>query len=111
MLVVCIPLKLKVLLSLTSPAFAWARMDTIITRFASKIRNLTPLDPLMKAAGVSGFVQSVLVPELTVMLVKEDMDVGDEDARQIMRESMEIGELLNEQPDDVVTLNVEEQKK
>jgi len=85
-------------------------MDTIITRFASKIRNLTPLDPLMKAAGVSGFVQSVLVPELTVMLVKEDMDVGDEDARQIMRESMDIGELLNEQPDDVVKLSVEEQK-
>jgi hypothetical protein len=85
-------------------------MDTIITRFASKIRNLTPSDRLMKAAGVSGFVQSVLVPELTVMLVKEDMVVGDDDARRIMRESMEIGELLNEQPDDVVEHDAEKRK-
>lgn len=56
----------------------------------------------MKAAGPSGYVQGVLVPELTVMLVKEDMDVNDKDALKVMKESMWIGDLLNEVPNDVV---------
>lgn len=83
-------------------------MDAVISRFSSKIRDLTASDPLMKATGVSGFVQGVLVPELTVMLVKEDMGVNDEHAREIMGESMGIGDLLNEQPDDVVKWNSEQ---
>ncbi|WEW58873.1 hypothetical protein PRK78_004341 [Emydomyces testavorans] len=82
--------------------------DAIISKFASKIRHLAPSDSLMQAAGVSGFIQAVLVPELTVMLVKEDMGVGDEKARQIMRESTAIGDLLNEQPDDIITVNDED---
>lgn len=66
------------------------------------MRRIAPSDPLIQATGVSGFIQTVLVPELTVMLVKEDMKVGDKRARQIIRESMAIGDLLNEIPDDIV---------
>lgn len=83
-------------------------MDSIISRFAAKIRAQAPLDPLMQTAGVSGFVQAVLVPELTVMLVRDDMDIKDEEARQVIRESMEIGDLLNEQPDDFVKVDADE---
>ncbi|ODH45225.1 hypothetical protein ACO22_00221 [Paracoccidioides brasiliensis] len=77
-------------------------MDAIIGHFALKFNSLAPTDTLIKAAGVSGFVQSVMVPELAVMLIKEDMSIGDTDARLILTDSMEIGNLLNEQPDDVI---------
>ncbi|PGH10198.1 hypothetical protein AJ80_07557 [Polytolypa hystricis UAMH7299] len=86
-------------------------METVMARFTTKIRNLTPGDKLMTAMGVSGFIQEVLVPELTVLLVKEDMNVGDSEARQIMRESMEIGDLVNELPDDVVEWDPEEEEE
>ena len=49
----------------------------------------------------------MLVPELTTILVKEDMDVDDEEARRIMQDSMEIGDLLNQQLDDTVELRNE----
>ena len=45
------------------------------------------------------------MPELAVMLVKEDMGIDDDErAREILRESMEIGDLLNEEEDEVVDL-------
>ena len=79
-----------------------ARSDAIISQFATKLQEIALSDSLVQAVGVSGYVQSVLVPELTVMLVKEDMEVNDEDAREIMKQSMQIGDLLNEAPDDVI---------
>ncbi|KAF3484063.1 uncharacterized protein GIQ15_03387 [Arthroderma uncinatum] len=83
-------------------------MEAIIARFAPKMRELALSDPLIQAAGVSGYIQAVLVPELTTMLVKEDMNVDDEGARDIIKSSMEIGDLLNEQPDDVVEVKDED---
>jgi hypothetical protein len=47
--------------------------------------------------GVSGFVQAVLVPEVAVALVKEDMSVDEKRAREILKESLELGDLLNEE--------------
>ena len=57
-----------------------------------------------------GYTQSVLVPELAMRLVKEDMNVSDEIARQIMRDSINIGELLNANPDDVVPVPEKEEE-
>jgi hypothetical protein len=37
----------------------------------------------------------VLVLELATLLIKRDMDVGDETARMIMNESNAVGDLLN----------------
>ena len=59
------------------------------------VRRLATTDELIKTAGVAGYTQSVLVPELAVLLVKDDMKVNDEDARRIMRESMDIGDRVN----------------
>lgn len=42
------------------------------------------------------------MPELSVLLVKEDMGIGDESARQILRESMEIGDRVNSDESDVI---------
>ncbi len=53
------------------------------------------------------YSQAVLVPELAVTLIKEDMNVDDESARQIMRESVDIGEKLNPAPNDTVPVTEE----
>ncbi|KAL8896157.1 MAG: hypothetical protein Q9192_003237 [Flavoplaca navasiana] len=83
-------------------------MDYLMARFASRIRRLAGTDRLVSAAGVAGFVQGVLVPELAVMLVKDDMRVDDEQARVILKESTDIGNLLNEEEDEVIKDEVEE---
>lgn len=66
------------------------------------MRRLAATDGIVKKAGVAGYAQSVLVPELAVRLVKEDMGVDDEGARQILRDSIDIGQKLNPAMDDVV---------
>ena len=83
-------------------------MDYLMARFASRIRRLAGTDRLVSAAGVAGFVQGVLVPELAIMLVKDDMRVDDEQARVILKDSSEIGDLLNEEEDEVIKDEVEE---
>lgn len=79
-----------------------------MSRFASRIRRLAGTDRLVSAAGVAGFVQGVLAPELAVMLVKDDMNVDEEQARVILGESSEIGNLVNEEEDEVIKDEVEE---
>jgi hypothetical protein len=64
-------------------------------RFSVSVRRLALTDDLIQAVGVAGYTQSVLAPELAVLMVKDDMKVNDEDARQILRESMEIGNRIN----------------
>lgn len=59
-------------------------------------------DKLVSTGGVAGFVQAVLAPELAVMVVKDDMKVDDEQAREILRESSEVGNLLHEEEDEVI---------
>lgn len=76
-----------------------------MSKFSPKLRRLAASDKLISSSGVTGYVQAVLVPELAVMLVKEDMSVDDDErAREILRESVEIGDLLNEEEDEVVQL-------
>lgn len=70
--------------------------------FSRTLRRLAATDNLINTAGVTGYAQAVLVPELSVLLVKEDMGVDDQEARQILRESIEIGEKLNPAPNDVI---------
>ena len=75
--------------------------EHILRHFADELRDLAVSDSLVGASGVaggvSGFVQAVLVPEVAVALVKEDMKVNDERAREILKESLELGELLSEE--------------
>ena len=79
------------------------RADNIMSRFASKLRRLAASDKLVSSGGVSRYVQAVLVPELAVLLIKDDMKLEDEDkAREVLRESVDIGNLLNEEEDEVI---------
>ncbi|OQN95588.1 hypothetical protein B0A48_18293 [Cryoendolithus antarcticus] len=74
-------------------------MEHVSSHFGDALRTLK--DPLVAASGVkggvSGFVQGVLVPELIVQLVIEDLGVLAEQARSVLAESVELGELLSEE--------------
>lgn len=79
-----------------------AMQEGIFARFSDLIRQRTVEDRVVSGRGHLIFVQAVLVPELAVRLVMEDMGVGEEDARRIMQESVEVGRLLcDEEEDDV----------
>lgn len=78
------------------------RMENIIRHFSHKIRRRAASDSLVSTGGVSAFVQAVLTPELAVMLVREDMKTDDEGARAVLRDSAEVGHLLNEEEDEVI---------
>ncbi|KAK0734980.1 RTC4-like domain-containing protein [Lasiosphaeria miniovina] len=79
-----------------------AMSEAIIREFSSLLRKRAVQDRLVSARGHTAYVQAVLVPELTVRLVMEDMDVGEEEAQSIMADSIWVGELLNEEVADVV---------
>ena len=59
--------------------------------------EISPLD-----LSVSDHMQAVLNPELTVALVPEDMSIDEEKTRAIMKESADLGELVNEEEDKVL---------
>ncbi|KAK7738488.1 hypothetical protein SLS53_006007 [Cytospora paraplurivora] len=72
--------------------------ETIVEMFSALLRERAPRYKLISARGYTGFVQSVMVPELAVKLIQEDMCLDDEEAaREVMRESMSIGEILNDE--------------
>jgi RTC4-like domain len=71
-------------------------LEHILAEFGPELRRRSDSDRLIRATGVSDFVITVLVPELAVMLVKEDMKVCDKTARQVLQESASLGETLHE---------------
>ncbi|KAL6229907.1 hypothetical protein BDW75DRAFT_84081 [Aspergillus navahoensis] len=77
-------------------------LQRITTRYSRKLRRLAAEDHIVKQAGVVGYTQAVLVPELAIRLIKEDMGVDDASARKIMRDSIDIGEKMNPAPNDFV---------
>ena len=79
------------------------RADNIMSRFASKLRRLAASDKLVSSGGVTRYVQAVLVPELAVLLVMDDMKADEEKAREVLRDSVDIGNLLNEEEDEIIT--------
>jgi hypothetical protein len=82
--------------------------ENIMHRFTPLLKKRVVRDRLMSARGVTGFVQSVLVPEVAVLLIQEDMDVEIEEARDILTDSASMGELVNEEIGDVVAQRVDE---
>ncbi len=86
------------------------RVENIMTRFASKLRRLAAADKLISSGGVSAYVHAVLVPELGMLLIKDDMSVDEGKAREVLRSSVDIGNLLNEEEDEVITDPIEDVK-
>ncbi|RYP05453.1 hypothetical protein DL764_003802 [Monosporascus ibericus] len=76
--------------------------EYIMRKFSSVLRKRAVEDRLISARSYTAYVQAVLVPELAARLVMEDMDVGEGGARDILRDSIEVGELLHEEAGDVI---------
>jgi len=72
------------------------RAEFITDTFASELPRLAKEDWLVSKVGVPEFVLSVITPELTTMLIKDDMKVGDEEARDILERSEVLGMTLND---------------
>ncbi|KAI9814312.1 MAG: hypothetical protein M1826_002278 [Phylliscum demangeonii] len=89
------------LLSVTAgyygPRGAQVFEEMILARFAPDIRRLAARDKVMASGGVSEYIQAVLVPELATLLVREDMGVDEAEARRILNESAEMGELMHDE--------------
>ncbi|EMC95265.1 hypothetical protein BAUCODRAFT_157740 [Baudoinia panamericana UAMH 10762] len=80
--------------------------DHILASFGDLLRNHAAKDKLIASAGVSGgvsgFVQSVLVPEIAVSLIREDLGAKKvRDGEQILLLSAELGEMLHPELDDL----------
>lgn len=76
--------------------------ELIMHSFSDTVRKRAIEDHLVAARTYTGYVQSVLVPELAVRLIMEDMNVDEEDARKIMQETSGLGDVLYEETRDVV---------
>ncbi|KAI9695635.1 MAG: hypothetical protein M1820_008482 [Bogoriella megaspora] len=78
--------------------------ESIFSRFSAKMKELAARDDVLSlgGGGVAGFVQTVLVPELATILIKEDMHVDDMEARDLMVKSAAIGRLVHEEEDEKV---------
>lgn len=80
--------------------------DYIMKTLSGKLRQSAGSDSIVGAKGVaggiSGYVQSVLVPELALMLIMDDLEVSREEARTIMQESTELGQALHQEQDERV---------
>ena len=79
-----------------------AMTENLIVELAPLLRERAVVDRLVSARGHTVYLQSVLVPEVAARLVMEDMGVGEEEARRVLRESSKVGELLNDEIPDVV---------
>lgn len=80
--------------------------ENIMHKFTTLLKKRMVEDELMSARGFTPYVQSVLVPEIASRLIMNDMKVSLERAREILSESTEVGELLNEEIRDVVKKTV-----
>lgn len=83
--------------------------EFIMSALSDVIRRRAVEDKLISARSYTGYVQTVLVPELAVRLIMEDMSVSEERAREVLDESVEIGELLHEEARDVVRIEDNEE--
>jgi hypothetical protein len=77
-------------------------MDAIMRELADDIRHAARRDHVVRLAGVANFVLRVLVPEVTVRLVMEDFGIGQKAAEECIKESGELGALVNEEVADEV---------
>lgn len=62
------------------PRGAAAMLDAVTRRFSHDIGRLAATSKVINTAGVAAYAQSVLVPEMTLLLVQEDMNRDDDEA-------------------------------
>jgi hypothetical protein len=81
--------------------------DHVIGAFSELLSEMSVDDELISKRGTTTFVQSVIVPEVAVQLIMEDMSIDEVEARDVLAESSNVGEIVNEEIRDVVLERVE----
>ncbi|KAF4121362.1 hypothetical protein GMORB2_2324 [Geosmithia morbida] len=71
--------------------------DRLVDRFSDMLKQRAVHDRVISGRGSAAFIQSVLVAELGVQLIKEDMGVSADEATKILEESKGIGEMIHEE--------------
>ena len=95
------PMAMFQVFDLTQPGYYGPRGVELITRlvmekFADEIRHSKKLQESLRfCGGVMGYVSSVIVPEVGILLIMEDKDIDWAKARQIMKESVSYGSVIN----------------
>jgi hypothetical protein len=76
--------------------------ENTMRKFTPLLKKRMVVDRLMAARGFTPYVEYVVVPEVAVRLIMEDMGVEVARAREIMAESLAVGQLLSEEVMEVV---------
>lgn len=71
--------------------------DYLVREFGDLLKRRAVSDRVIAGRGSAAFIQSVLVAELAVKLIEEDMNVGIEEAMDILEESKALGEIVHEE--------------
>lgn len=71
--------------------------EYLVTKYGGLLKRNAIEDRVISGRGPTAFIQFVLIAELAVLLIMEDMDVSNDEAREIMIESKALGELMNEE--------------
>lgn len=70
--------------------------EMMMKKFGTYIRSRDNLsDGVDFCGGVTGYISSVIVPEVGVRLIMEDMKVNWKEAREVMKESVTYGNVIN----------------
>ncbi|PHH65467.1 hypothetical protein CDD81_2247 [Ophiocordyceps australis] len=69
--------------------------DYLGEEYKNELKDRARSDRVIAGRGVAAFVQTVLVAELAVQLIKDDMGVSDEEAREILEDSKALGDLVH----------------
>ncbi|EXJ56975.1 hypothetical protein A1O7_07319 [Cladophialophora yegresii CBS 114405] len=81
------------------PKGARIMTNAVTSALTETLNTALQSDSALRAAGVGAYVSAVLVPELTLQLVMDDMNLKTaKEGRRVLDESTEMGVLLN--PDD-----------
>ncbi|PVI02484.1 hypothetical protein DM02DRAFT_612879 [Periconia macrospinosa] len=86
-------------------------MEVLTTDLGDVFREVAVSDPVVGKSGFAEYIEHVLVPELTVMLVMDDVDVGEREAEEVIAQSTELGTILHEDIDDVVAERSDEEEE
>lgn len=81
-----------------------AMMEGITSQLGPVIKECVERDPVVAFNGFATFIQSVLVPELTVWMIMDDKGCSEMKAREIVQESGALGEVVNEEVEDRVAV-------
>ncbi|CAI6279527.1 unnamed protein product [Periconia digitata] len=79
-------------------------MEILTTDLGNVFREVAVIDPVVGKSGFAEYLEHVLVPELTAMLVMEDLRVDEVKAEDVIEQSTALGAMLHEDVDDVVSM-------